>query len=87
MTKKRLQILLPVIIIGVGILLALTASSFASFPSQAGGTAIANPTPTSTVPVGTTSQAGSTDWITLMGVIIVMIIVVPVLFRRSTWTK
>jgi archaellum biogenesis protein FlaJ (TadC family) len=88
MTKKHLQILLPVIIVGIGILLALTASSFASFPVQRlGSAAIANLTPTPTFSAKSASQAGSTDWITLMGVIIVLIVVLPVLFRRSTWTK
>jgi hypothetical protein len=87
MTKKHLQILLSAII-GIGILLTLTASSFASFPTQGlSSTAIANLTPTPTFFAKATSQAGSTDWITLMGVVIVLIVVLPVLFRRSTWTK
>jgi hypothetical protein len=84
MTKKHLQILLPAIIIGIGILLALTASSFAPFPDhRLSSAAIANLTPTPTVSAEATSQAGSTDWITLMGVIIVLIVVLPVLFRRT----
>jgi len=88
MTKKHLQILLPAIIIGIGILLALTASSFAPFPDHGLSSAtIASLTSTPTASVDTTSQAGSTDWITVMGVIIVLIVVIPVLFRRSTWTK
>ncbi|MGA7192464.1 MAG: hypothetical protein WBW94_02460 [Anaerolineales bacterium] len=88
MTKKYLRVLLPAIIIGIGILLALTASSFAPFPDHGlSRAAIANLTPTPTASAYTTSQAGSTDWITLMGVIIVLIVVIPVLFRRSTWTK
>ncbi len=33
------------------------------------------------------SQAGSTDGIMLMGVVIVLIVLLPILFRRSTWTK
>jgi hypothetical protein len=88
MAKKHLQILLPVIMIGAGLLLALTASSFTPFPAHGlSGTATANLTPTTIASVDSTSQAGSTDGITLMGVIIVLIVVLPVLFRRSTWKK
>jgi len=88
MTKKHLQILLPAIMIGAGLFLALTASSFTPFPAHGlSSTAIANLTPTPTVSAEARSQAGSTDWITLMGVVIVLIAVLPVLFRRSTWTK
>ncbi|HUH99331.1 MAG TPA: hypothetical protein VLZ89_18370 [Anaerolineales bacterium] len=87
MTKKYLQILLPTVVILIGILLALTASSVASFPIQAGSTAIANLTPTPTVSPEAATQAGSTDWITLMGVIIVLIVVIPVFFRRRAGTR
>jgi hypothetical protein len=88
MTKKHLQILVPAIIIGVGLLLALTASSFTPFAAHGlSSTATVNLTPTTIASVDSTSQAGSTDWITLMGVVIVLIAVLPVLFRRSTWAK
>jgi len=88
MTKKHLQILLTASIIGVGLLLALTASSFTPFPAHGlSSIATANLPPTPTAFAQSTSQAGSTDGITLMGVVIVLIAVLPVLFRRSTWTK
>ena len=87
MKKKYLKTLL-LILVGIGIISFLTASSFIPFASQ-GLHSIAPQilTPTPTPSTGTDSQAGSTDWITLMGVIIVLIVVLPVLFRRSTWTK
>ena len=87
MKKTYFEILL-LILIGIGIVSFLTASSFAPFASQ-GLHRIAPQilTPTSTPSAGTDSQAGSTDWITLMGLIIVLIVILPVLFRRSTWTK
>ncbi len=44
---------------------------------------IAAPTPT---PNGV-SHPGSTDGIMLMGVIIVIIVLLPLIFRKSTWTK
>jgi hypothetical protein len=43
----------------------------------------ATPTPTPQ-PI---SHPGSTDGIMLMGIIIVLIILLPIIFRRSTWTK
>jgi hypothetical protein len=88
MNKKQLQILLLVIIIGIGLLLALTASSFATSSSGSfQGAATQSLTPVATRAAQATSQPGSTDWITLTGVIIVLIVILPVLFRRSTWTK
>ena len=87
MKKTYFEILL-LILIGIGIISFLTASSFTAFASQGfHSTAPQILTPTPTPPAGTASQAGSTDWITLMGVVIVLIVVLPVLFRRSTWTK
>ncbi|MFZ1041894.1 MAG: hypothetical protein WCA79_04195 [Anaerolineales bacterium] len=88
MTKKQLQVLLPAIMIGIGLLLALTASSFTPFPAHGlSSTTTANLSPTTIASADSTSQAGSTDGIALMGVIIVLIVILPVLFRRSTWTK
>jgi hypothetical protein len=43
----------------------------------------ATPTPVS----GAVSRAGSTDGIMVMGVIIVIIVLLPILFKRSLWTK
>jgi ascorbate-specific PTS system EIIC-type component UlaA len=87
MKKKYLKTLL-LILVGIGIISFLTASSFAPFASQGlHSTAAQILTPTPTPSTGTDSQTGSTDWITLMGVVIVLIVVLPVLFRRSTWTK
>ena len=86
MKKTYFEILL-LVLIGIGIISFLTASSFTAFASQgihSTAPQILTPTPT---PSTGTSQTGSTDWITLMGVIIVLIVILPVLFRRSTWTK
>ena len=87
MTKKQVQVLLPALIIGIGILLALATASFNSFSNPGLGAVTATLTPTVTPAAQATSQAGSTDWITLTGVIIVLIIVLPIIFRRQTWTK
>jgi uncharacterized SAM-binding protein YcdF (DUF218 family) len=86
MKKTYFEILL-LVLIGFAIISLLTASSFAVFASQgfhSTAPQILTPTPTPSTGV---SQTGSTDWITLMGIIIVLIVILPVLFRRSTWTK
>ena len=89
MDKKHWQILLSAILVGIGILIVLTASSFKPLADQGSYNAVtASPTLiTPTASVKAVSQPGSTNWITLMGVIIVLIVVLPVLFRRSTPTK
>ena len=87
MNKKYLHILFTAIIIMIGVIMALSASSFASIPSQAISAATPTITTTPTTTHGGVSQAGSTDWIALMGVIIVLIVIIPVIFRRSTWMK
>jgi hypothetical protein len=43
----------------------------------------ATPTPAAAA----VSRAGSTDGIMVMGVVIVVIVLVPILLRRSMWTK
>ena len=89
MDKKHRQILLSAILIGIGILIVLTASSFPPLADRGFYNAVtASPTLiTPTTPAKAASQPGSTNWITLMGVIIVLIVVLPVLFRRPTPTK
>ena len=72
-----------------GILLALISAISSPglfFKSGAGAAALyqaATPTP---IPESV-SRAGSTDGIFLMGVILVLIVLLPIVFRRSTWTK
>ncbi len=31
------------------------------------------------------SEVGSTDWITLVSIIIVLIVIIPILIRRKSW--
>jgi hypothetical protein len=42
---------------------------------------------TPTPPVEDRSEVGSTDGIVLMGVIIVLIVVVPILLQRKSWSS
>jgi len=98
MNKRILRTFYPVLILLSGIILALT-SAFASGVSagavpkpgirfnpdvaRAAFYQAATPTP---VP-GALSRAGSTDGIMVMGVVVVVIVLVPILLRRSMWTK
>ena len=93
MIKKHLRILRPVIFIGIGLAFAFIGASIGSINSLASNTdlgaaafyqiQIASPTPTAT-PI---SVPGSTDQIMLMGIVITIIVTLPVLFYRSTWTN
>jgi len=95
MNKKRLWILYLILIIGTGIAVMLTSAaptvrahsdSSTRFNSDLQAAALhqaVDPTPTAE-PV---SKVGSTNGIMLMGVIIVMIILLPILLRKSTWKK
>ena len=85
MKKINAKILL-LAVCAVAILMSLTAFSSALLPHH-GISGASDLTSTPTIPSAGTSHAGSTDWITVAGVIIVLIVLLPVLFRRSTWTK
>ena len=90
MIKDHLKTLRPAIILGIGWALALIGAAVGSTRSRAdfGAAAvyqIASLTPTATPEA--VSRVGSTDGIMVMGVIIVLIILIPIAFRRSTWTK
>ena len=92
-SKKHLRILRPAIIIGIGLAFAFVGASIGSISSigsnaDLGAAAlyqiqVASPTPTPT-PV---SIPGSTDQIMLMGIVITIIVTLPVLFYRGTWTN
>jgi hypothetical protein len=97
MKKRILRTLYPVFMVLTGILLALlsalvTVASVSAvsrrdprFYSNAAAVLYQAATPTPAA--GAVSQAGSTDGIMIMGVVIVIIVLVPILFRRSLWTK
>ena len=102
MIKKRLRILRPAIFILIGLAFAFMGAAIGSInafgsgadPSAGSGQSLgaaalyqiqlASPTPTV---VKAVSIPGSTDQIMLMGIIITVIVTLPVLFRRSTWTN
>lgn len=88
-----MRILRPAIYIGIGLAFAFIGASVGSINSlgssaDLGAAALyqaqfASPTPT----VVAVSHPGSTDQIMLMGIIIAVIVTLPVLFHRSTWTN
>ena len=99
MNKRILRTLYPVFMVLTGIIFALLSAlvSGASvsavsnpdlrFNSNVAAAAFyqaATPTPAAGAVV---SRAGSTDNIMIMGVVIVIIVLVPILLRRSMWTK
>jgi len=98
MNKRISRTLYPVFMVITGITLALISA----LVSNASVSALPKPVPgfnsnfavaalhqaTTPTPVAdTVSRAGSTDGIMIMGVVIVIIVLVPILLRRSTWTK
>ena len=86
--NKNLQILRPAVILGIGLALALTGASLGPTGSRADlGTATLYQAATATPTTEAVSRAGSTDGIVLMGVIIVAVILLPLIFRKSIWTK
>jgi len=98
MNKRILWTLYPVFMVLTGIILALIPAfvSGASVSAVSGpdlrfnpnvSTAVLYQAATPTPVAGAISRAGSTDGILIMGVVIVIIVLVPILIRRSLWTK
>ncbi len=90
MLRRRLRGIYPVIVILLVALLAglssISGEALRNSPATAPIARLnASPTPT---PVPTaTSVPGTTDGIMVVGVVIALIIVVPILIQRRTWTK
>lgn len=98
MNKRIFQALYPVLLIFTGIILALSSALVSGTSVSAGakpelyfdpkgGIAALSLGSTPTPVAGAVSRAGSTDGIMVMGVVIVVIVLLPILLRRSTWTK
>lgn len=91
--KKLLPVLRPVALLGIGLIMAVLSAIVGTVSLDISGNNLLaaaqhlqtiSPTPTATEDV---SRIGSTDGIVLMGIVIVLIIVMPILFRRGTWAK
>jgi hypothetical protein len=81
----------PLITIGLGLVLALfsAALTYSAPPStQASfGSAAFFLQPTPTPPPKDLSVVGSTDGIIAMGFVIALIIIIPILLQRRSWTE
>lgn len=87
--KKNLLALLPAGLLLISLLLALVVAVL-SQPLDADehmGAAALIAQSTVTPPPKDVSEIGSTDGIVLLGVVIVLIVVLPILLRRKTWSK
>ncbi len=89
MLRQRLRVLYAVLVLAAGGLLttlsSISGSALGQTPDVGPASRLAAPTPT---PVSTgTSIPGSTDGIMWMGVVITLIILLPIVFSKSTWTK
>jgi hypothetical protein len=82
--KRLIQTLRPIALIGIGLLLALSSAAI-SQPSLAGSASVATVAPTATPQA--VSEVGSTDWITLVTFLIVIIVIAPILARRKSWNN
>jgi hypothetical protein len=89
MIRRIVRKLYPVLMFMSGIVFACTGAISSSLPynKSVAAAAVLYQASTPTPLPGTGSQAGSTDGIMLMGVVIVIIVLLPILLRRSTWTK
>ncbi|MDQ2691339.1 MAG: hypothetical protein M3Y68_04845 [Chloroflexota bacterium] len=85
------RLLRPIITVGLGLVLALfsAALSYSASPSTP-----ANPgssdtilQATMTAQPGDVSEVGSTDGVLVMGFVIALIIIIPILLRRSSWME
>jgi hypothetical protein len=85
--KKYLRILRPAIILGIGLALSLIGASFSPSGSDADGAAALYGATTPVPGTHAVSQAGTTDGIMWMSIVIVIIILLPILLRKSTWKK
>ena len=81
----------PIITIALGCILALlsAALNYATPPAMEGtfsGAAFFMQS-TSTPPPQDLSEIGSTDGILVMGVLIALIVIIPILLRRTSWLE
>jgi hypothetical protein len=84
--KKLLRILRPAAWLGLGLLLAVTSAALGQpviTGTHLNAAGLAQPTATP-VPA---SEVGSTDGLVMLSIIIVLIVVVPILMRRKTWSS
>jgi hypothetical protein len=85
------KLMRPIITIGLGLILALSSAALSSSkpPVMQGnpGAAVFFLQATPTPQPKDLSKIGSTDGIVAMGFLIALIIIIPILLRRKSWTQ
>jgi hypothetical protein len=84
--KSILKALRPYLIILIGSTLAL-ASSAINLSEPVGQAATATATPTLASAAKNVSEAGSTNGIVIMASIIVVIVIIPIFWKRRQWLQ
>ncbi len=89
MNRRFLRILYPVLILLTGIALAVISAAFSSTLRIDPGldSAVLYQASTPTPAAKAVSNPGSTDGLVVMSIIIVIIVLAPIIFRKSVWTK
>ncbi len=89
--RRPASLMRPILTIGFGLVLALlsAALTYSAPPAMQGNLAAAAffLQPTKTPQPKDLSIVGSTDWITVMGFVIALIIIIPILMRRKSWME
>ena len=90
-TKLMRRLLRPIITVALGLVLALfsAALSYSASPSTPAnlGSADSFQQATITPQPEELSEVGSTDGILVMGFVIALIIIIPILLRRTSWME
>ena len=84
--KRLLHILRPIALLGIGLLFAVTSAVLGQPTISAASLSAGALAPQATPTLVPNSEVGSTDWITLVSIIVVLIIVIPILVRRRSWS-
>lgn len=85
--KRSSKIFRPIALISIGLLLALSSAA-ASLPVIHGENLSAVVLQVTKTPAAkAVSEVGSTDWITMVSIVIVLIILVPIFALRKSWDR
>jgi hypothetical protein len=86
-SPRTIQGALLLLIMGFLIVAVVATRSVTVTNQELGAAAFYMQGTTTPEPTENVSEIGSTDGIVLMGVIIVLIVVVPILLRRKSWSS
>ena len=87
MIPRTIRGALLFLLVGFLVVAGVTTRNFVVPNQELGAAAFYMQKTASPEPTGDVSEIGSTDGIVLMGVIIVLIVVVPILLRRKSWSN